>query len=238
LLAATAIAGGLNVTVNAGAAYLSGEQYTWGDVGWDFAIGAAFGGTAFIIGGASVPAALAGSRLGTAAFVGTRTAALGGLSVAESAVTAYANGDLFTTNDAVWAFGTGLLAVGVGKYLGNTFEKRAMRMMKDFDDHFSKSVRKVGNDVRSANMQHARKVGKHLTDFPALQAQADYYMSHYIRWEMKAALPLYEELLRRREIMSHVTSAVRTIGFVGAASLGDNEYIGLLRGRLPGFGNP
>jgi hypothetical protein len=145
---------------------------------------------------------------------------LGGLSVLESITTAGLKGRTFTTNDAVWAFGTGAL---VPLFLGEGINLVTKGVARQAGVRFSPTIQRSIRAMNQANAEDAARISQYIQEFPKsrmIRSMARYHMSHYIEWNKGQ----YLTALTKRDAM---VSTINTAGVLTAAALADNEYLGL-----------
>lgn len=212
------VGGLINVGVNWRAAYQNGQNYDIWDYTTDLGIGTFYGILYYRVG-------LAG-RLGL-----LRYPVLGGLSVLESATTAKAKGSSFDTNQAAWAFITGMtvpLVLGEGiNFLTRRTATTAGEIIENTAEYeaYTRSLKITQSSIkamRGANWEDAARIAKYQREFPMLQSKGRYYMSHYVEWNKGLV-----QLPRIQNPVPNTVATINTFGLLTSSAFADNEYLGL-----------
>ncbi len=197
------VAGLLNVGIGGASAYLSNEDYTLQDGALDFGIGFAFGLTGYGV----------GARFASPLL---RIPSYGILSLGEGMTSSYAHNKTFTTNDALWAFSTGVAFGAAGDAVGKFVNKNIGK----FNNHMMTKTQTSIRAMRSANWEDAARIAQYRREFPnskLIRGLGNYHMSKYMQWNNDLYHPL-----------SKIGGApVETIIAVTGAFLTDSEFLNL-----------
>lgn len=212
VVGAAVVAGTLNVGIGAGAAYISGEEYTLGTAGIDFTVGAAFGALGFGV-GARFASPLA------------RITSYGILGVGEGITGAYWRGDEFTTNNMAWAFVGGVGFGTAGELAGVFVRSSAQKGWGLAQSEHVKAMESIGNHNHSKWMRsfHIRTAMK--------QARV-YGLTHTIKYHLKAASRYPIRPIYKANPKNLSAFAQTTIWAAGTLS-GDSEHMALYSSYLP-----
>lgn len=215
--------------MNVGINYWNDPQnYTLGNAGLDFGIGAFYGGVGFLIGLPSAPHSTLGSIIN---FV-LRPAALGLVSVAEGGTNAFLKGESYTRNEAAWGFitgiGTGLLAHGIATPFNNHIQ-RIKGVTKIERSYYRRSINISRNSIhtmREANRQAAIRYKHYAQQFPESR-MIGALAKNYLSKTRQLNKSIYQPPLNLPRSGQRTIATLQGISAGITGILADNEFFGL-----------